>query len=159
MVRITEKIMRFFFKKKSSTKLSEPSSNIPCNDTSAPRDMRFRRWKNQNINQEKVIELLRNSGKFSPRKTFSHYSPLPAIGTELNKMKKPTLLRQRTYTVLNPVMVKGPIQKSSLSNKPTKNMIKRKESLQSIKNKCKNKKNLQQENVSKDNGSVFWFPV
>lgn len=160
MVRLTERIMRFFFKKRSSTKLPEPTVNIPCNDSSGQRNIRSKRWRNRSVNQEKIIELLHSSGKLSPKNTFSHYSPLPAIGTELNvASKRPTLLRQRTYTVLNPVMVKGPISKNSVSSQPSKTLTKRKESLQSIKNKFKSKKNLQQNNVSKINDTVFWFPV
>lgn len=152
--------MRFFFKKKSSTKLPEPTVNTPCSDSSGQRNIRSKRWRNQSVNQEKVIELLHSSRKLSPKNTFSHYSPLPAIGTELSvTSKRPTFLRQRTYTVLNPVIVKGPVSKSSFCNQPTKILTKRKESLQSIKNKCKSKKNFQLENVSKINGTVFWFPV
>ncbi|KAK7590360.1 hypothetical protein V9T40_001973 [Parthenolecanium corni] len=152
--------MRFFFRKKCSAKLPEPTLNVPCGDTTDQMNIRSQRWKNRCVNQEKVLDLLHSSGKFSPKNTFSHYSPLPAIGTELNvTAKKPTLQRQRTYTVLNPIIVKGPIPKSSLYNQSTKIRIKRKESLQSIKNKCKNKKKFQPENLSEMNGTVFWFPV
>lgn len=171
MVRITERIMKFFRKKKTRIRTSEISWKT-FRDVAVQKNFGREYIKNNN-NQEKIIQFLHNENSYSPRKRiFSHYAPLPAIGAKTSTCdrktstcdaQRPILLRQKTYTVLNPVYVTGPEFLSKMEvNEPTrskKKPIKSKESLQDIKNKYKKMNSFDFNCTNKNSSTAFWFAV
>lgn len=164
MVRITERIMKFFRKKKTRIRTTEISWKT-FRDVAVQKNF-GREYIKNNSNQEKVIQFLHNENSYSPRKRiFSHYAPLPAIGTKTSTCdaQRPVLLRQKTYTVLNPVYVTGPeFLSKTVVNEPThskKKPIKNKESLQDIKNKYKKMSSYDFNCTNKNSSTAFWFAV
>lgn len=165
MVRITERIMKFFRKKKTRIRSTETAWKT-YRDAAVQKNFCHEKVKNSS-NQEKVIQLLNNGTRNSPhRRIFSHYAPLPAIGTEISssQLRRPALLRQRTYTVLNPVYVKGPeFSGKAAADKPgpvRRKPVKKHESLQEIKNKYKNVNNFDLNRANKNRGgTAFWFAI
>ncbi len=160
MVRFAERIMKFFRKKKTRIKSTEwqPSH------LNVPEDILAKRGRIRTTNQDKIINLLQNDVKNSPRRAFSNYPPLPAIGTQSisYSKKRPVLLRQATYTVMHPILVRGPndLNESKLHKKEvTKNKHnKDRKTLQNIKNKYKDEAKFDID-VTKNTGSAFWFAV
>lgn len=153
MVRITEKIMKFFQKKKSRIKSSESVWKKSINDKSSQKNYRFEIIQ-ENPNQEKVIQLIQGKKKNSPKRIFSNYAPLPAIRSESesHSKKKPVLLRQRTYTVLNPVIVTGPDYFANSRKVYKTENLKHTKSLYKIRSAV-------DIDCPKNNNTVFWFPI
>lgn len=109
------------------------------------------------LNMDSKRRLAASSNEFPDSQninSFSHYVPLPAISNRSSVGRKPRLLREKTYTVLNPVYVNRPSRISSgLFNKKTEKVERNERT--STNAKSENNYEIQFSKVT--NSTLFWF--
>lgn len=157
MVHFVEKIMKFFGKGTANECLTKKNlrNPMPTINLNFSKRTRFR-CENAGSSTNRKPKAKYDKQEAS---SFSQYVPLPAIGKQSAMVKKPKLLRENTYTVLNPVHVRSVCDVLS-SDSRVKNSKNGKQNRDSIIRKTKKKLYSEQETdmaVSKPTGTAFWF--